>query len=102
MFEDMMGKFQEMKLKVEESKKRLDTITIDAEAGGGAVKVTISGNKEIRKIDINEELFKGDKEELEEILVVAVNRAIQQAEKVHEAEMQGATKGILPNLPGMG
>ncbi len=101
MLGDMMGKFQEMRLKMEESKKRLDTITVEAEAGGGAVKVTITGNREIKKIAIKEDLFKGDKEELEEVLIVAINRAIEQAEKVNAAEMQGAAQGILPNIPGL-
>ncbi len=101
MFGDMMGKLQEMKQKVEETKARLNGVTMTAEAGGGAVKVTITGNKEIKKIEISDELFTSDKEELEEILIVALNRAIEQADKVNEAEMQGAAKGLLPNMPGM-
>ena len=96
-----MGKLQEMKQKVEETKKKLDTITVIGEAGEGKVKVTAKGNKKIVNINVDEDFLKGDKEELEDILLVAVNRALEQAEKVNEAEMQTATKGLLPNMPGM-
>lgn len=102
MFGDLMGKLQEMKQKMEESKKRLDAVSMQAEAGSGQVKVTITGNREIKSIDISEELLKsGDKEEIEELLIVAINRAISQADKVNESEMQGAAKGMLPNMPGL-
>jgi nucleoid-associated protein EbfC len=99
MFGDMMGKLQEMKQKMEEIKKRLETITVKAEAAEGAITVTANGNKKIVNVTISDEIAKGDKEELEDLLVVAINRAIEQAEKVNEAEMQGAASGFLP--PGM-
>ncbi len=95
-----MGKLQEMKQKMEEIKKRLETITVEAEAGDGAITVTANGNKKIVNVNINEEIAKGDKEELEDLLLVAINRALEKAEKVNEAEMQGAASGFLP--PEMG
>ena len=101
MFGDMMGKLQEMQQKMEESKKKLDSITLEAEAGGGAVKVTITGNREIKNISISEELHKGDKEELEEVLAVAVNRALAEANNVHESEMRNSASGLFPGMPGM-
>lgn len=96
-----MGKMEEAKKAMEQAKKRLETITVDAEAGGGAVKVRANGNKKITEITISPELMNNDKEELEDLLIVAINRATEQAEKVYEAEMQTATRGFLPNLPGM-
>ncbi|HET6243631.1 MAG: YbaB/EbfC family nucleoid-associated protein [Bacteroidetes bacterium] len=101
MFGDMMGKLQEMKQKVEETKQRLDTITVIGESGNGRVKVTANGNKKVVNITLLDQVLKGDKEELEDLLLIAVNRALEQSEKVYEAEMQGATKGFLPNIPGM-
>lgn len=97
----MMGKLQEMKQRVEETKKRLDTITIRGEAGDGAIIVIANGNREIKDIKINDELLNSDKEELTELLIVALNRALEQAEKINESEMQGAAKGFLPNIPGL-
>ena len=96
-----MGKLQEMKQKVEEAKKRLDTITVEGEAGNGAVKVKINGNRKIENIEIGEEALKGDKEEIEDLILTAANRAIEQADKVNEAELQGAAKGMLPGMPGL-
>jgi hypothetical protein len=102
MIGDLMGKMEEAKKAMEQAKKRLETITVDAEAGGGAVKVKANGNKKITGLGISPELISsGDKEELEDLVIVAVNRATEQAEKVYEAEMQSATRGFLPNLPGM-
>lgn len=101
MFGDMMGKLQDMKQKMEETKKRLDTITLEGEAGNNAVKVRVNGNRQIKSVEISPELFSADKEEVEDLLVIAINRALEKAEKVNEAEMAGAAKGIMPNIPGL-
>ena len=101
MFGDMMGKLQEMKQKMEETKKRLDLKTIEGEAGNNAVKIIATGNRQIKSVEISAELFSADKEELEDLLVIAINRALEKAEKVNEAEMAGAAKGIMPNMPGL-
>lgn len=95
----MMGKLNEMKQKVEETKARLDTITVEGEAYEGAVQVIVSGNREVRDIIIADKLLT-DKEELQDMLILATNRALEKAEKLNEAEMQGAAQGFLP--PGFG
>lgn len=97
MFGNMMGKLQEMKQKTEEIKQRLETISVSAEAENGLVKVVSNGNRKIMSIDISDELLK-DKEQVEELTLIAVNRALEKAEKVAEAEMQGVAKGMLPGL----
>jgi DNA-binding YbaB/EbfC family protein len=101
MFGDMMGKLQEMQQRMEESKKKLDSMTVTAEAGSGAVKVNMTGNRQVKEISISDELHKGDKEELEELLTVAMNRALAEAEKLHESEMKDSASGMLPGLEGM-
>lgn len=99
MFGNMMGKLQEMQQKTEEIKKRLDTITVEAEVEGGLVKVSSTGNRKITSIAINVELIdQKDKEQMEELTLLAVNRALEKAEKVAEAEMQGAAKGMIPGF----
>lgn len=94
-----MGKLQEMKQKVEETKKRLDTITVEGEAGSDNknIKVRVTGNRQIKSVVISDELL-NDKEELEDLLVIALNRALEKAEKVNEAELAGAAKGMLPGM----
>ena len=96
---DMMGKMQEMKQKSEEVKKRLDTISVHGDAENGLVKVVSTANRKISSIEISKELIKdGDKEQIEDLTLLAVNRALEKAEKVAEAEMAGVAKGMLPGL----
>ena len=69
---------------------------------GGAIKVTATANKVITTIEIKEEFYKqADKEELEELLLTAVNKALVQADQVSATEMQSATKDMLGGLGGM-
>ena len=98
MFGDMMGKIQEMQQKTEEIKKRLDNVQVDADAENGKVKAVCTGNRKIVSISISDELKNGDKEELEDLVILAVNRALEKAEKLAEVEMAGAAKGMLPGL----
>lgn len=88
--------------KAEEIKKRLDAITVTGEAESGLIQVTATGNKEVKAIVIDPDFFQeNDREALEELLVVAVNKAIQQAENISQTEMQAATKDMLGGLGGM-
>lgn len=94
-----MGKLQEAQQKAEETKKRLDTVYLSEESAGGKVKVTISGNRKIKDIHIDDSLLQ-DGEELSDHLVIAVNKAIEKATEMNEREMQAAASGML-NMPGM-
>ncbi len=95
---DMMGKLQEMKQKAEEIKSRLDEVTIKTEAAGGDIRIEITGNRKIKSLSIAASLQHGDKEALEEQLIVALNRAIEQAGQANEEEMKKAASGLLPGL----
>ncbi len=97
---NMMGKLKEAQKKVEETKKRLDTVLIDEESSDNKLKVTITANREIKTIEIHDELLE-DKEQLEDYLVLTINKAIQKASKINEAELAAAAKDGLPNIPGM-
>ena len=99
---DMLGKLNEVKKAMDEIKSRLDTISVDGEAGEGSVRVTANGNKVIKSVSIADKLMQADrKEELEELIELAVNRALDKAQNVSETEMKAAGKGILPNIPGL-
>ena len=99
MFGDMMGKLRDMQQKTEEIKKRLDTISVEAEAENGLVKVICTANRKISSIEISQDLVeKRDKDQIEELTLIAINRALDKAEKVSEAEMQGVAKGMLPGF----
>ena len=73
----MMVKLKEAQQKIEATKLRLNTILIDGEAGNGLVKVTVSANRAVKNISISEKLT--DKEEIEDLLVIALNKALEKA-----------------------
>ena len=98
----MFDKLFEAQQKAGEVKKRLDGITVSGDAEGGKIRVTANGNKIIQSITIDEEFLRStDKEELEELLQVAVNKALVQAENVSQSEMAALTKNMFGDLGGM-
>jgi DNA-binding YbaB/EbfC family protein len=97
-FGDMMGKLQEMKQKADEIKQKLDATIIKSEGAGGDIQIEITGNRVIKQLQISSALQHGNKEELEEQLTVAINKAIQAADKVNENEMKQAASGLLPGM----
>ena len=85
--------------KAGEIKQRLDGITVSGSAEGGKITVTANANKIIQSVNIDEELLKdGDKEQLEELLVIAINKAMQQADNVSQSEMAAMTKDMFGGL----
>jgi DNA-binding YbaB/EbfC family protein len=96
----MMDKLKEAQAKIEETKARLNTVLVDGESGNGKVKVTVTANREIRSIDIANDLF-NEKDALEDYLIIALNNALEKANEINEAEMAAAAKGGLPDIPGM-
>lgn len=95
----MMGKLKEAQQKIEETKRRLDTVLVDSESGNGKVKVTVTANRAIKNIEISEDLT--DKEEIADYLIIALNEALSKANAINEAELAAAAKDGMPNIPGM-
>ena len=87
----MMSQLQDAQKNVEEAKKRLNNILVEGSSGGGLVNVTVTANKEVKKIDINEHVLE-DKEAVEDYLILALNDALAKAEKINEQEMAQAAK----------
>lgn len=96
----MMGKLKETQAKVEETKKRLDSVSISEQSNDALLKVIITANREIKTIEIDDELLK-DKEQLEDYLIITLNRAIKKATEVNEAEISAVAKDGLPDIPGL-
>ncbi len=94
----MMQKLQAMQGQMETIKARLETITVQGEAENGKIVVKINGNRKVTDIQIDESLITSDKEELQDLLLVAVNRAIEQADNVNASEMQSAAMGMMPGM----
>lgn len=103
MFGDMMGmmsKLKEAQKKVEETKERLHTVLIDEISNDEKLKVTITANRTLKSITIDDELLQ-DKEMLEDYLILTLNKAIEKATEVHETEIAAVAKEGMPNIPGI-
>lgn len=101
---DMFGKIQEMQSKVQEAQTKLGEIEVEAEAGGGMVKVKANGNRQLLSITFDKDVIDpDDKEMLEDLVVAGVNKALEKADEAAKSQMQEAYKGMMPGggLPGM-
>jgi len=96
----MMGKLKETQKKVAATKERLNTVLIDEESADGLLKVTLTANREIKSISVDDSLLE-DKEQLEDYLVLTLNKAITKATEVNETELAAVAKEGMPNIPGM-
>ncbi|MEN8797994.1 MAG: YbaB/EbfC family nucleoid-associated protein [Flavobacteriaceae bacterium] len=96
----MMGKLKETQEKVKATKERLHSVTLNEKSADDLISVTITANRAIKSIEIDQNLL-NDKEQLEDMLVLTLNRAIDQATAVQEAELAAVAKEGMPNIPGM-
>ena len=96
----MMGKLRETQQKIEDTKQRLNSVLIDEQSSDGTLKVTLTANRTIKSILIDDALLE-DKEQLEDYLILVLNKAIEKATKVNEAELDAVAKMDIPMIPGM-
>ena len=96
----MMGKLRETQQKIEDTKKRLDTVLIDEQSSDGLLKVTVTANNKIKSISIDDNLLE-DKDQLEDYLILVINKAIEKATAVNQGELDAVTKMDMPMIPGM-
>lgn len=101
---NMFGKFSELQEKVEEAKQELSKLEVEAEAGGGMVKVKANGKRQILSIKLDKDVIDPeDAEMMEDLVVAGVNKALEKAEEAAQERMQETYKDILPGggIPGM-
>ncbi|MDZ7658919.1 YbaB/EbfC family nucleoid-associated protein [Fodinibius sp.] len=101
---NMFGKFSELQEKVEEAKQELAKLEVEAEAGGGMVKVKANGKRQILSIKLDKDVIDPeDAEMMEDLVVAGVNKALDKAEEAAQERMQETYKDILPGggMPGM-
>lgn len=96
----MMGKLKETQEKVKQTKERLHTVILEEKSTDELVHVTITANRTIKSIRIDDGLL-NDREQLEDYLVLTLNKAIEKASEVHETELAAVAKEGMPNIPGM-
>ena len=94
---DMFGKVMEMRQKMEEAQQELEKKTVIAEAGGGMVQVTANGGRRVTAIKIEKDAVDPDDLELlEDLIIAGVNKALDEADRMTQNEMQKAAGGMMP------
>lgn len=98
---NLMKQAQKMQKDMAKLQEELESKTVEATAGGGAVRVVVSGKKEVMEIEIKPEVIDPDDAEmLQDLVMAAVNEALRKAEEMVSSEM-GKITGGLGNIPGL-
>jgi nucleoid-associated protein EbfC len=97
-----MKQFQKMQADVARIQEELGTKSVTATAGGGVIKVEITGKLEIKKIELDPGIVNDDLEMLQDLIIAAVNEAIKKAQDLANDEMAKVTGNLkIPGMPGL-
>ncbi|MFZ6013905.1 MAG: YbaB/EbfC family nucleoid-associated protein [Bacteroidota bacterium] len=98
----MMGKMKEVQARLKEAQDNLVNVRASAESGGGMVKATVNGKRQLIGLEIDATLIKPeDKVMMQDLIVAAVNKAAEEADILAKEELRKSTEGLLPNIPGL-
>lgn len=96
---DMMGKLNDLKKQVEETKRMLDDIPVELVFANGKVKITANASRKIEAISIDPGFYQSaSKEEMESLLVKSINEILGKAREIEERELKKVAGGMLPGL----
>ena len=96
-FTDLLSQAKKMQEKMKEIQDALKKIEVEGVSGGNTVKITMNGDGELKKIFLEDSLFKEPKEIIEDLIVAAHNDAKSKLKKKTSEEISKVTGGI--NLP---
>jgi nucleoid-associated protein EbfC len=98
----MMKQFQKMQEQMARVQEELAQKNVVGESGGGMVKVTANGRQQLIGIQIDKEVLNpAEVEMLEDLVLAAANKALEDAGKMAQEAMAKVTSGLLPNIPGL-
>jgi DNA-binding YbaB/EbfC family protein len=98
----MMGKMKEVQARIKEAQDNLVNIKTTGESGGGMIKATVNGKRQVIALDIDPTLLKvEDKAMVQDLVIAAINKASEDVDVLAKEEMRKSTEGLLPNIPGM-
>jgi len=98
----MMKELQKMQEKISKVQEELGLKTVVGESGGGMVKATANGKQQLVKLQIDKEVVNpSDIEMLEDLIIAATNKALENAGKMAQEELAKVTSGLIPNIPGL-
>ena len=90
--------FKQIQEASEISKKKLSEKIVTGESGGGLIRIELDGNREFKSLTLNTSLDLIDKEDLEDLISVALKRALDEANKLNEEEMSKSALNFLPKF----
>ena len=96
-FSDMLSKAKAMQEKMKEAQDQIKKIEVHGMSGGNLVKVTLSGDYEIKSIEITEAAKKENQEIINDLIIAAFNNAKENLKKKSAEELSKVTGGL--NLP---
>ncbi len=96
----MMGKLKEAQQKVEETKARLDNEFLHQRTKDGKLEIKMSISQKIQDIKLSDELLQ-NKEQLEDYLVLVLNKILDKAKTQYESELASIAKEGMPKIPGL-
>jgi len=99
---DLMGKVKDLQANMQAAQEQLATLTETGESGAGLVRATVNGHKKLIKLEIDPSLVNpADNEMMQDLIVAAVNKAMETIEPKIKEHLKNATQGSLPSIPGL-
>ncbi len=98
---NMMRQAQQLQARLAKAQEELESAEVEATAGGGAVKVAVTGGLRIRSIEIAPEVVDAeDVEMLQDLVMAATNEALEKAQTMAQDSLSAITGGF--KIPGLG
>ena len=95
---NIMKQAQEMQEKMSKVQEELNKMEVEGQSGGGMIKATVNGKKELLSLKIEDEIMNEDKEMIEDLIIAAVNQAISSATSIADEKMNSITGGVMGNM----
>jgi DNA-binding YbaB/EbfC family protein len=96
---NILKQAQAMQENLKRAQEELAALEVTGSAGGGMVRVTMTGRHDVKRVEIDANLLKDDKEVLEDLVAAAMNDAVRKVEQAAQEKMARITGGM--SLPGM-
>ena len=94
---NLMKQTQKIQEEMQKAQERLNALEVEGQAGGGMVKVTMTGKHEVRKVLVEDGLLRDDKDMLEDLIAAAFNDASNKVEQMMKDQLSGLASGL--NFP---
>ncbi len=102
-FQSMIKKAQKLQEKMQAAQSELVNIQAEGQSGGGLISIVANGKKELNSVKIDPEILDEDVDMIEDLILVAVNQALNNAQELADETIKNATGGMMGgmNIPGL-